>query len=101
MLADAALIDSGASASAFPIHWMAKLGIQEEECEPQRLVTAGGRATQQHYPPGVVAEILGRTVRLEANFLKAPVALLGRSDFFKRFRVTFDQRKGYFFVEAI
>ena len=89
---DAALIDSGADASAFPVHWMRRLGIRKGDCRRSRFETAGGQGIQWTYNKDIVATIVGHELPLKAVFVDAPVALLGRQDFFAHFAVAFDQR---------
>jgi len=42
----------------------------------------------------------GQEVELTASFAATPVTLLGREDFFARYRVTIDQREQSFLLEA-
>lgn len=90
---DGALIDSGADASAFPEHWMKRLGIRKSDCRRSSFESAGGQHVQWHYRGDELpAMILGHELRLKAVFVDTPVALLGRQDFFDYFAVRFDQR---------
>jgi hypothetical protein len=98
-LTDAALVDTGADTSAFPLHWMRRLGIYKKDCRKRQFDTAGGCADQWSFADGVEAIILGQRVTLRAVFVDAPVALLGRDDFLASFRVNFDQRAQLFTVE--
>lgn len=91
-LRDAALIDTGADASAFPIHWLNRLEIRKKDCRRRTVATACGPGVQWRYPERMRAKILGHDVELEAVFVDAPVALLGRADFMEYFEITFDQR---------
>ncbi len=90
---DGALIDSGADASAFPVHWMERLGIRKRDCRRSTFESAGGQGVQWTYRGDVLpANILGHELDLKAVFADTPVALLGRQDFFEHFAVRFDQR---------
>lgn len=52
-------------------------------------------------PDGFVkAHILGKEVLLKAVFAPVPIVLLGREDFFRRFKVSFDQRKKAFSLKG-
>jgi hypothetical protein len=91
-----ALIDSGCDLSTFPSAWAPLLGIDfKKECDEIEGQTASGTdKTQRIYKPGIHGLILGHKVPLHAVFNpRLPIALLGREDFFKFFRVDFDQRK--------
>lgn len=87
---DAALIDTGADSSAFPIHWMKRLGIRKMDCTKRTFTTAGGTGCQWQYPNRLVGVVLEKTIELEAVFVDSPVALLGRNDFMTHFELTFD-----------
>ncbi len=89
---DAALVDTGADVSAFPVSWMRRLKIFKKDCRRETIETAAGLGTQWRYEDGVDAIILGRRITLQATFADTPVALLGREDFLMHFRVSFDQR---------
>jgi predicted aspartyl protease len=89
-IVDAALIDTGADASAFPIHWMRRLGIRKMDCKQHLFITAGGEAKQWQYPKTLTGVVLGKTIELEGVFVDTPVALLGRNDFMTHFELTFD-----------
>jgi predicted aspartyl protease len=91
-ITDSALIDTGADTSAFPLHWMRRLGVLKKNCDEQEFLTAGGCANQWNYEPGLDAVIVGRRIKLTAVFVDTPVALLGREDFMAEFEVWFDQR---------
>jgi predicted aspartyl protease len=97
-LVDAALVDTGADCSAFPLHWMRRLGIRKKDCLVRTFETAGGPAKQWRFRDGLQAVILGRRIGLEACFVDTPVALLGREDFLAHFRVSFDQRQCRFTI---
>jgi hypothetical protein len=93
-LHDAALIDTGADASAFPLYWLNRLQLRKKDCRRRAFSTAGGSAYQWRYPERMRATIMGHEVELDAVFVNTPVALLGRADFMEYFEVTFDQRGG-------
>lgn len=93
---DSALIDTGADTSAFPEHWLKRLGILKKDCEFRRFTTAGGIGKQWRHPDRLQANIAGRQLLLEACFVNTPVVLLGREDFLMHFEVAFDQRNSRF-----
>jgi hypothetical protein len=98
---DGALIDSGADRSAFPLHWLRRLGIRKTvDCHQRKFEGAGGPATQWHYEDGIDAVIAGRRMRLAGCFVNAPVILLGREDFLCHFEVRLDQRNSRYFLRA-
>lgn len=97
-----ALVDSGCDISTFPIAWAAPMGIDVANCTPITTHTASGPDTSQvHYDDGIHGLILGHKVALSAIFNPVlPIALLGRQDFMAHFRVTFDEPKKLFILEA-
>jgi hypothetical protein len=90
------LVDSGADCACFPLIWAEILGIDLAACTVRRGSTAGGASEQYHWPTGLRAEIVGVEMPLTAVFTATPVALLGRQDFFRAFRVDFDERNRVF-----
>src|SRR3954469_18558293 len=90
-ITEAGLVDSGADTSAFPLWMMRPFGIRKRDCKKESFDAAGGTAKQWIYPEPLEALIMSRRVKLEAVFCDTPVPLLGRCDFFRRFRVTFLQ----------
>jgi hypothetical protein len=95
-ISDSALLDTGADTSAFPLHWMRRLGIWKKDCTAQEFLTASGCADQWSYEPGLEAVVLDRRLRLRGVFVDTPVALLGREDFMSEFEVSFDHRHSRF-----
>jgi hypothetical protein len=96
------LIDSGADYSTFPVEWAPELGIELKGCLAHQGGTAGGPAGRYLHEPGIYVSILGRKLHLGACFApKCPIVLLGREDFFRYFRVAFDQAQETFRVEAV
>jgi hypothetical protein len=95
------LVDSGADCSNFPADWAEQLGIDiDKDCVKETGTTAGGECTHYLYEPGVEAIIMGRKLKLHAMFQPGlEVILLGREDFFREFKVSFDQRAATFDVE--
>jgi hypothetical protein len=91
-----ALIDSGADCSCFPVIWAEQLGVDLAACVARTGNTAGGSTEQFRWVPGLNAEIAGVEVQLTAVFTSTPIALLGRQDFFRVFRVNFDERSRSF-----
>jgi hypothetical protein len=88
-LHDAALIDTGAQASAFPLHFMDRLGIRRQDCRAQIIETAGGRSTS-YVGPTVKVSMLGDSFDLQPVFADTPICLFGRGDVLQRYRVTVD-----------
>jgi hypothetical protein len=95
-----ALIDSGADTSVFPIEFAESLGISLAACLREPFETAGGEAEELVWDDPVMALFDGQQVDLTASFEPTPVALLGREDFFVRYRVTIDQREQKFLLDA-
>jgi hypothetical protein len=63
-------------------------------------MTAGGPAVVWRYTPGIKAVIDGVEHHLKADFCEGLyVALLGRKDFFRAYRVSFDERAKNFTLE--
>lgn len=97
-----ALIDSGADVSTFPAGWAPSLGVTLDAscCEEKKAVTAGGPATVWAYSPGLKVLIDGAEHHLKAEFCEGlDLPLLGRRDFFMKYRVSFDQRTESFTLE--
>jgi hypothetical protein len=98
---DGALVDSGADRSAFPLHWLRRLGIRRTvDCRKRTFDGAGGSGTQWLYEDGIQTLIEGRRIRLAGCFVDSPVILLGREDFLCHFEVRFDQRNSRYFLRA-
>lgn len=95
-----AVVDSGADSSVFPVEFAGPLGISLEACERAALATSGGEAEEFTWAEPVLALFDGQEVELTASFAATPVTLLGREDFFARYRVTIDQREQSFLLEA-
>jgi hypothetical protein len=90
-------VDSGADSTVFPSSVAVALNIDiAGACEQREFVTAAGRVTQPSLPEGLEIEIeeLRVHLRVGASFNPhVPIALLGRRDFFSRFRrVCFEER---------
>jgi len=102
-----ALVDSGCSSTTFPAELAAELGIDWDACTPVRGITASGADDPgddsrwpRVWPPGVDAVVWGKKVHLSAMFrLDLVPILLGRDDFFARFKILFDHRKQRFSLE--
>lgn len=92
-----AFIDSGADQTVIPQRFMAHFGITEEMCgDPTVEGSVGGqeRKPLYTYKPGLEATVGEWRIRLAAHFWARPQGypiLLGREDFFRYFRVTFDR----------
>ncbi len=95
------LLDSGCDYSSFPVAWAEDLGIDLDACDETEGSTAGGDAKRFLYKPGIDAIVFGRKIHLAAFFSPGlPLALLGREDFFRYFRASFDQRTESFQLDA-
>jgi hypothetical protein len=78
---------------------MGPLGIKKSGCKEISGLGAGGPCKYFRSPEFITTEVMGKSVRLTAMFGPTERALLGRSDFFKVFKVSFDQRKKRFRLE--
>jgi hypothetical protein len=96
-----AVIDSGASASCFPIALADQLGIEISQCRETRAATAGGPALQYEWNGGLIADVAGQRLALRAIFAPTKVALLGRADFFDAFLVSFNHRERTFMLKRM
>ena len=90
-----ALIDSGADRTMLPLDWAPKFGVTLER-NPQGVLHfgEGGPALADCYRPveTLRATVAGRTFDLDALFGPAWEPVLGRSEFFREFVVTIDER---------
>jgi hypothetical protein len=93
-----ALVDSGCDVTSFPADWAEELGIELSDCPTFAGLTAAGKDSDdenlqpRECPDGVDALVLGQKIHLHAVFRPGlPIILLGREDFFRYFKVTFDQ----------
>jgi hypothetical protein len=92
-----ALIDSGADQTVIPQRYMGPFGITEEMCGAPKVdgsVAGQEREPLYRYTDGLEATIGEWRIRLAAQFWTRPNShpiLLGREDFFRYFRVTFDR----------
>jgi hypothetical protein len=99
------LIDSGADEALFPLEVAETLGIDIDDCDDKDCLTAGGLATHYVWKPGLeieVPEMGGVRMQVSATFsegLPGTMILLGRRDFFRCFRVSFDERANNFSLE--
>jgi hypothetical protein len=95
------LADSGADGSIFPMPVMKDLGIDTSECEERDQIGSGGPSKFYCWKGGTLpADVYGVTVDLMVQFSNTPFILLGRSDFFAAFKVSFDQRRLSFTIES-
>lgn len=98
------LIDSGADSSLFPEAIMDTIGISADDCTRITCASSTGEGSQLVYPPGIEIEIpdLGHRMWVVANFSQLPggLALLGRLDFFRAFRVMIDEPSATFSLQA-
>jgi len=79
---------------------MKRFQIKKRDCKEEELETAGGKARQWVWRDGLSARIMGRYLKVKGVFCDTPVPLLGRTDFFAAFKVTFDEQSQSFTVEA-
>lgn len=98
------LVDSGCDSTTLPLEWAERLGISHTgECLKFKGGTAGGKADQFLYEPGIHATFLGKKLRLGAIFAPhCPVVLLGRQDFFRYFAsIRFEQEQERMHLEGV
>jgi hypothetical protein len=98
------LVDSGCDSTTLPLEWAERLGIDHAtECLKFQGGTAGGKADQFLYEPGIHATFLGKKLRLGAIFAPhCPVVLLGRQDFFRYFTsINFEQEEQKMHLEGV
>lgn len=94
------LVDSGADNSLFPISVMTNLGIDQSDCDEHQNIGSSGIGIRYCWKRGkLAADFYGVTVDLCVEFSDTPFILLGRSDFFARFSVAFDQKNLRFTLE--
>lgn len=87
----------------FLSRWRQSIGVELKEptCKEDEATTAGGPTTVWSYPHGLHIEIEGIDHWVKAEFCeKLDVPLLGRKDFFMNYRVTFDERRHVFVLDA-
>ena len=79
---------------------MGPLGIDRGDCDEkdQMQVAPGSTTTGQGRRLKPISTAW--PVQLQAHFSDTPMILLGRSDFFAKFKVTFDQRSLRFVLET-
>lgn len=91
-----ALVDSGADHTTLPIEFAEPLGVNIAAAEivPVMHMTPDGPQSVACYRPTepLTAEVAGRTFELDAVFGPAWEPILGRSDLFRAFVVTVDER---------
>ena len=101
-----AVVDTGASRSFFSCAVMETLGYAASDLEESDILLGSGYTKQYQPKDGsdVLVEIpsLSHDLRVVPTFLEglgSGIMLLGRSDFFKHFLITFDQRASTFWLE--
>lgn len=88
-----ALVDSGASFSVFRAEVLDYLGVPLERGAPVYLEGIGGRILgYRHRVPASVGNTRFALTVIFSQELAVSFNLLGRDNFFQRFRVTFDER---------
>lgn len=89
-----ALVDSGADTSLFALEILADAGVDITRCPPAEGHVADGRKlTMVHHPVEVV--ILNKKIKLDADWVAMKgqsFNLLGRHDFFRHFKIAFNER---------
>ena len=88
-----AIVDSGANISLFQYEIAELLKIRVNKGDRVPLSGIGGRITG--YLHKIILEVSGRVFPCRVCFSKdlaVPLNLLGRSDFFEHFLITFDER---------
>jgi hypothetical protein len=102
--ASAAILDSGADVSTFPASWARSIGIVLEDkgqCTEDEAMTAGGPITIWKYAQGLHIVIEDIQHWVKADFCeKLRVPLLGRTDFFRYYKTTIDERRRSFMLSA-
>jgi hypothetical protein len=94
------LVDSGADGTMFPLDAMGPLGIALGDCDEKDQMGASGAGKFYEWKGGTLeGDFGGITINLLAQFSETPFILLGRSDFFARFAVMFEQRRLRFILE--
>ncbi len=100
---DFALVDSGADHSAFPLWMMETFGISKTDCHEHKFPAAGCEGTSWSWQDAdgehLRARVRGRELPLRAVFTDTPIALLGRNDFLRRFKVKLNQRAQAFAIK--
>jgi hypothetical protein len=90
------VVDSGATRTLLPLSIAGPLGIRKRKCRKESIDTAGGWARQYVWADGLEIEfpdLGGSRIEVDGAFNKNlhALVLLGRKDFFARFRVSIDQ----------
>jgi hypothetical protein len=88
-----AIPDSGADTSCFPEDWAEFLGFDLGMFRERKVNTGAGMGCHYETDDPLPATIAERRVDLCACFGPVLVGLLGRDDFFRHFRVEFDQQQ--------
>lgn len=91
-----ALVDSGAETSLFSLDILEDLGVDVSDCDRCR-AHGVGKASFEVARYQIKAKVLGKTITLDAHWKHdhGNFNLLGRNDFFRRFIVTFNERKHF------
>ena len=71
---------------------MGVFDLRKRDCRRKKFRSAGGKAVQWTWEPGIEAVALGRRFKVEAVFSDTPTILLGRKDFLSHFKASFDER---------
>jgi hypothetical protein len=110
-IAVAAIVDSGASRTTFPLDTARELGIEDHELSPH---PTGGRGVRSRFDLWTTSVTIRARVRrrdlvteeysawgpafsLRPWFVDDDVFLLGRADFFSVFTITFEEGRGRVF----
>lgn len=87
------LIDSGAHCTTLPENFAGPLGIELADCTSLPVETGAGTIDHHVSKTPVLAYIAGRELELMPTFGPLRVPVLGREDFFREFKVAFDELK--------
>lgn len=88
------IVDSGADMTCFPDGYAPLMGFSDEDLEPLSANQAGGETTfrrAKHQIEIWLPEMPDVRVTLQPTFIGGSLALWGRDDFFRAFRVLMDE----------
>jgi hypothetical protein len=94
------LLDSGANLSLFPAEIAEYLGLSLESGRPIYLSGIGGRILGYRHQVSLAVETTAfqATIVFSAEFISS-FNILGRDNFFKKFRITFNERQRFVEIE--
>ncbi|MBI3637691.1 MAG: retroviral-like aspartic protease family protein [Candidatus Rokubacteria bacterium] len=97
-----ALVDSGSDYSVIPLDLARRIGLQFDESQPEEGAATGGQSFRYWEATNQLAiqtEVGGLTFD-EAMVAEGDDFILGRHDFFRRYRVSFNEPAQEFEIEA-